>query len=412
MISCNKGDETLPNLTVTAPLNNLNFVYDDVILIQGTASDETKLKTLKAELFTTSMQSVGLSSEQQPTSNNFYFSFGLSLDDKYLPTGSYILKIVAIDRAGNEKSTFKNISYTELPLSLNDIYVIDAVGTSTYNLSKINGTTTSFVRNFSGSFKGAVANLFHQQLLFIGNNNGKLIAYEPSDNQIAWEVNPLQTLGDYFQHIYYHPDDRLTYVTSSDVLVKGYNKTGVTQAFVSPSGALVPTYVYRQGDYLFLERKQGISKEFSSYYTASNSLFQSMTLTGDVASVIQKNENELYLFTNAGSQSTMNIYTIANGTVWSPISMPSGKVNAAFMYSSNEIFIAHESGILRYSYSNNSLVTWVSGVDAKKLYFDKVNNRMVAVVGNQIRYYDLSGNLIGTVTHTSTIADALLFYNK
>ncbi len=410
--SCRKVDDELPTINVTQPLNNSSYTFDQYINIQGTATDETKLKTVKAELFTSTMESVGLTVEQEASNNSFDFSMGLLLDDRYLTTGQYILKISAIDRSGNEKSTFKNVNYTELPYALDAIYVVNEAGTSAFQLHKVHNTTTTYIRNFTGGFAGAVANLFHRQLILAGNGFGKLSAFDPLTEQISWEVSPLQTLGSYFKFLYYNAADKLTFVASDDVLVKGYNKTGSVQSLISPSGALVPYYIFIQDEYVFLARKQALSSEFSSYYQSTNTIFQSMSVTGDVVSVIKKNDDELYLFTNNGSNSAMQIYTIDNGAVWTPIAMPSGNVNAAVHYTSNEIFIAHETGILRYSYSNNSLVTWVSGVNATKLYYDAVNSRLVAVVGSQIRFYDLMGNPAGIVTHSVPIADVLMYYNK
>jgi hypothetical protein len=410
--SCRKVDDELPTINVTQPLNNSSYAFDQYINIQGTATDETKLKTVKAELFTSTMESVGLTVEQEASNNSFDFSMGLLLDDRYLTTGQYILKISAIDRSGNEKSTFKNVSYTELPYALESIYVINTAGTSAFQLHKVFNTTTTYIRNFTGGFAGAVANLFHRQLIFAGNGFGKLSAYDPLTDQISWEVSPLQTLGSYFKFVYYNAADKLAFVASEDVKVKGYNKTGAIQSLVSPSGTLVPYYIFIQDEYMFLARKQALTSEFSSYYQTTNTLFQNMSVTGDVVSVIKKNDDELYLFTNNGSNSAMQIYTIANGTVWSPIAMPAGNVNAAVHNTTNEIFIAHESGILRYSYANNSLVTWVPGVNASKLYYDAVNSRLVAVVGTQIRFYDLMGNSAGIITHSAPIADVLMYYNK
>lgn len=411
--SCRKVDEELPTINVTQPLNNSSYSFEQYINIQGTATDETKLKTIKAELFTSTMQSVGLTVEQQATSNSFDFSIGLLLDDRYLTTGQYILKISAIDRSGNEKSTFKNINYSELPYSLEAIYVFNTSGTSAYQLHKVNNTTTAYIRNFNGGFAGAAANLYHQQLIMAGNgSNGKLVAFDPLTEQISWEINPLQTLGNYFKHVVYNAADKLTFVATDDIKVKGYNKTGSVQSIISPTGSLIPYHIYIQNGYVFLGLKQALTSQFSSYYQSTNTLFQSMSITGEVASVIKKNDDELYVFVNNGSNSSMQIYTIANGTVWTPIAMPTGNVNAAVHHTTNEIFIAHTTGILRYSYNNNSLVTWVSGVNASKLYYDSANSRLVAVVGTQIRFYDLMGNPAGIVTHTSSIADILLYYNK
>ena len=74
--------------------------------------------------------------------------------------------------------------------------------------------------------------------------------------------------------------------------------------------------------------------------------------------------------------------------------------------------IAHETGLLRYTYSNNSLVNIIPGEQYSKLSYDALNGVVLASIGNQLRYYSPLGNPLGVVTHSGNIDDFYLFYNK
>jgi hypothetical protein len=413
VIGCAKKDIEEPTITVSQPLNNAAFSYNEFIELKGRASDETRLKTVKAELFTSAMATTGLSAELEATSNDFEFTLNILLDDRYLLSGQYILKVSAIDRAGNIKSIFRDVSYTELARSLTDIYVVSSSGGSFFQLNRVVGAGTTAVKSFQGNFKQGVANPFHQLIWLVSNgNSGKAEAFDPSFNESVYSEPVQQVMGDYYTHVNYNSADRMTYISSSDQRVQGKLKNGFSQVNISTTGTLTPYKSYVQGDYVFVERRQGAIREFSAFFKTTNTLYHTISLTANLASVLRKNQTELFLITSGNGNSQLLVYTISNGAVWSPISIPAGEVNDAVYIADEEIYMAHQSGIMRYTYANNSLVTLVGGINASQLRYDDINNRLVAVVGNQIQFYDLQGTPAGVVTHSVNIADILLFYNK
>jgi hypothetical protein len=413
IISCAKKDIEDPTITVNQPLNNASFAYNEYIVVKGRASDETKLKTVKAELFTSTMATTGLSNEVEATSNDFDFTISVLLNDRYLSSGQYILKVTATDRSGNTKSTFKDIVYTELVRSLDDIYVISKPGGSNFQLSKVVGSGTTSVKSFQGNYKQGAANPFHQLIWLASNgSSGKLEAFDPALNETVYSESVQQVMGDFFTHIGYSALDKMTYIVSSDQRVQGKIKNGFSQVNINTLGTLVPYKIFLQGDYVFVERRQGAQREFSAFFKTTNTLYHTISLPANLAAVLRKNQNELFLITTGNGASQLHVYTISNGAVWSPISIPAGDVNDAVYIVDEEIYLAHQSGIMRYTYANNSLVTLVGGVNASQLIYDSLNSRLVAVVGNQIHFYNLQGNPAGVVTHSVNIADILLFYNK
>jgi hypothetical protein len=413
VVGCAKKDREEPTIMVNQPSNNASFSYNEYVVVKGRATDETKLKTVKAEVLTSTMATTGLSKEVEATSNDFDFSLSVLLDDRYMASGQYILKISAIDRAGNMKTTFKDIVYTELPSALEDIYVVSTPGSSTFQLSKVLGAGTIQVKSFQGNFKRAAANPFHQLIWLASNgNSGKLEAFDPLLSESVFTENVQQVMGDFYTHLRYSTIDRMTYVSTSDQRVRGITKNGFAQVNINTQSTLIPHSSFVQGDYVFVERKQGAIRDIAAFFRTTNTFYHSASMTGDVVAVLRKNQEELFVITKSSGNSQLLVYTISNGAIWSPINIPQGEVNDGVFITDDEIYLAHQSGIMRYTYANNSLVTIVSGVNASKLVYDNLNNRLVAVEGNQLRFFDLQGTPAGVVTHSVNIADIVLFYNK
>ena len=59
--------------------------------------------------------------------------------------------------------------------------------------------------------------------------------------------------------------------------------------------------------------------------------------------------------------------------------MPSGIVYDAVSISENELIIAHQTGLLRYTYDNNSLVAIVPNISFKNVKYDQLNGLIVDV---------------------------------
>ena len=72
-----------------------------------------------------------------------------TLDDRHLPSGQYIIKLTAIDQANNTKSNYREITYYELPLALEDIFLVSHSNSFAYDLSKVDGSATQSVYTFS-----------------------------------------------------------------------------------------------------------------------------------------------------------------------------------------------------------------------------------------------------------------------
>ena len=96
---------------------------------------------------------------------------------------------------------------------------------------------------------------------------------------------------------------------------------------------------------------------------------------------------------------------------YEPHGIDPGQTYDACLVSSNEIFIAHDNGIFKYTYANNSMINTIAEL-SEQLEYDYLNDRIVIKGTNEIKFYDRLGNPGGAVTHSSLIDKFVLYYNK
>ena len=154
------------------------------------------------------------------------------------------------------------------------------------------------------------------------------------------------------------------------------------------------------------------NRDLVVYFKGTGVENQRLSINQDIVSLLPRAEGEVYLFSNENNQGYFYIYYINSNLKSELHSIPTGQIYDAVIISSDLLIIAHESGLLRYTYSNNSLVNVIPGEQFSKLSYDELNGVVLASKGDQLRYYSSLGNPLGVVTHSGNIDDFYLFYNK
>jgi hypothetical protein len=412
LIGCNKGDQEDPTVTMSQPLTASSYTHLDVISVAGIATDETKLKRVKVELLDSNFNGIGISEETKINGTNASFSFQLYLDDIHLLSGTMFVKVTVTDRGDNTASTWKQITYSEVPLILHDIYVVSSGQAIFYDLYKVNGAATQFAKTLSGSFEDMVCNSYEQQLVFSGGSTGDLIALETGFYSEIWQKAASSTLQPYYTNLQLDDKGQTVLVASEEPSVRSYNKTGGQGNSVILSGTNRPGEIFQMGTHTFVETTYPGGRDLSVHYSSTGALFHSKIWQNDIAKLIAKDDDEIYVFSNGGGACFMEIYNIDQNATYSLVNLPNGEVNDVCSVNGGELFIAHSTGILKYTFANNSLITIVSGVNPGVIKYDPVGNRILASVGTEIRTYDTFGTYIQAYNHSSQILDFGLFYNK
>jgi len=413
MASCKKkNDEQIPTVSISTPSAMTTFTYLDYIVIKGTASDETSLKSIKVELFDNDLIATGIFNSKTATSNNFTFSTSLYLEDIHLTSGAYYIKTTATDQSGNTASNWLQINYTEEALALQDIFLVSKSSTSNYSLSRVDGSSTSFVKSFNGDFKDAISNSWDQLLTFTGGTN-YLITYEPLIDEVKWEKSPVYTIKPFFNRLHQSLENHNVYVSTATPSIIRYDKSGNIKNTIHLSNSYYPSQLFHQEDLLFVEREfVNGNRSLAVYYEQSGALKHTKDWSSDIVKICRKSDDELYIMSTNGATSELLVYTVSANAVNQFLTIPSGAITDAVSISDNEVIFTHSNGVYRYTYNNNSLIPIVTGITPSSITYDRLNDRLLVATGTNLEFYSRFGSLLGTVTHSQSIEKVILYYNK
>ncbi len=411
LIQCRKKDDVSPTCEITEPDAMTVYAYNDVITVKGQITDETALKSYKIQLIGIDGSATEFSYEFEISGNLHNYNKSFIVDDRHMSSGQYIIKVTAIDKANNWKSKYKEITYHELPLALNDIYMVTKNSSFNYDLYKVSGAGSEFVYSFNGDFQDMLANSYWEQLMFSGGSTGNLISFDPVNFVANWEKSPQNTSHPYFNKMYQLSSDQSVYVAQGNNKAVSYDKNGSIQRTLS---MIPPNQAYNineESDYVIVEEQALGQSHLSVYYKSTGYLKHQFNLTGELVKMLPKDDNEMYLITKLGTQSYLYVYYVEDNYTYEPHAIDLGQTYDACSISDNEIFIAHDNGIYRYTYDNNSMVNTIS-YTANQLEYDFLNDRIIASQGSELAFFDRLGNPGGTITHSANIDKFVLYYNK
>ncbi len=412
ILSCKKKDTTLPNAIIDKPFAMTHYFYDDIVTVSGTVTDETGLKSVKIELIYPDSRPTGFSYELSVSGLSDDFTKSFSLDDKHLPSGNYYIKVAAIDLAGNRKSAFAEVTYTELPLALEDIFLVTKNGNTNYDLFRIDSTNNSqFVRNFQGNFQDMLANSYWGQLLFSGGSTGNLINYIPYIDDVNFEKSPQPTSMPFFGKLKQVQSDKRMYVSRGNNSVISYDKNGLVQNTVLFPSIYQPDDIEENGDFLLIEEKSPAQNNLNVYFRSTHSLKHQFQVQGDVVKILPRNNNEVFLIVGEGNSFHLYVYYVNDNYTYEPSTINSGVVYDACLVNENEIFICHSTGILKYTANNNSMVP-ISSYVGEQIEYDQLFDRIVLKNQNEITFFNRFGNQGTSYIHNDLIDKFVLFYNK
>ena len=409
LVSCQKRDELPPRVIVNSPLAMSNYSVLDYIEIEGSVTDDRSIEWVQIQLLNSSLNSVAEEIVINTNELEINFSETLHIDDVHLSSGKYYIKVSASDGT-NEVSKFIEINISEIPLELKGTYIITK-NNQQFDLYSVNGNSTVFEHNFNGSFQLGISNSYHQHLFLASNLTG--FGFDPTYSYNLWTLDSEPSNYPYFLRGVFSGEDQLNYISHGNGSIKGYNKYGNIGSSVITDFNETPEDLLVYDNKIYAEVfSSALNRDLVVYFKGTGLESQRLAINQDIISIQPKSEEEIYLFTNENEQGYFYMYFVNTNLKSELHSIPSGPIHDVILVSSDLIMIAHETGLLRYTFNNNSLVNVVPGEQFSKLNYDPLNGVLLASNGNQLKYYSLLGDPMGVVNHTGNIDDFYLFYNK
>ena len=417
-LGCKKDtDDTPPEVSITSPSFLSDYNALGMVLISGTATDEQALEYVELSIRDLDFRHVVPAVTLTPSSSEFTFSQGVSLDDIHLASGRYYA-VVTADDGENQTREFVEIEIFEVPQQTKAILSVTQSSGNVLDVHSIdaNDNSTLYYSFPNTNFGGSAVNSYHQQFSVIGSGDGDLQTIETEYVTSAWSVpEGLSGSFPYFTEIDFDREDRLTYVSiSNGNEVRGYDKNGSMDVQAFSVTGYMPETVIGHEEYLLIEENEvgGNTWQLTTRFRSSGAFHQSTFLPVDAIGMFSREENEVLIFGNASGQAEMHLYYVSGSSFWNVHGLPTGVLNDVTAIDQNTYLLAHQTGLYVYTYNNNSLVPLATGFNANHVAWDEVNNRIWVASGSTLYKYDSAGNQQGTVSQNSTVLDLHVLYNK
>ncbi|MBI2281565.1 MAG: hypothetical protein HYU68_12885 [Bacteroidetes bacterium] len=412
--SCKKEitDQQTPIISILKPLSNQNFTAFDTIPIQGIITDNNKITSIVISLRNSNNINALNIISISPNTTSYNLNEQFLLNDLYLPSGEYNLKISAFDGV-NQTDTYIPLTINEFPKSRNGFFIFSNSGSTTQITKLDNGLNSTPFTNIAGDFLNGGVNSLNQQVYSCGNAVGNLVALDANSSSQSWIENNNTSGFPYFMAISSHESE--VYVGFYNRNIKSYTKNGVSkfsaQAFVNSYSSL---FLVHENNLLITEQPEistGVTRLVTYYLTGF--VKDNILLNEDVNAMFSFSTNEVVLFTNVSGNGKLSIYNISSNSTWQPFALNAGQISSCTEVSTG-IYLIAQNGIVNLVNMNNfTNSTYLSGVNAQLVKYDVITNEVIVSNGNSLTVYDYATkNVKGNYTHSNTILAFDFWYNK
>jgi hypothetical protein len=414
VFSCKKEnvDNESPVISINSPISYQVFNAMSSIPVQGTVSDNNAIVSIFISLRDANNIRVGGVVTLNPTVSSVTIAEQLLLDDLYLKSGIYTLKISASDGV-NQTDKYIDVMINEFPKSRNGLFVFSNSGSTTQVVKLDNTLSSTNFSSVAGDFLSGNINSINQQLYSCGKSSGKLVAYNVASATIDWQVSNTASGLPYFTSITQHEQE--VYVGYYNRDIKSFTKSG-GQAFSAQA------FVNSYADELFVHNNSlliseqpeisgGITRLVTYYLTGF--VKDNILLNEDVKAMFSFSANEVVLFTNAAGTGKILVYNIASNSTWQPFALNSGAITSATAISNGVYLVTQNGEVNLVNLNTFTKSTYLSTVNAQLIKYDAVTNEVIVAEGNTLTSYDYSTKTIkGNYIHTDSILAFDFWYNK
>jgi len=414
-LSCKKDkDVTAPTITISSPSESQQYNALDTVKVTITVEDETALKQIDITLTDYNKIPVLATKTIVPQDKKVTLTILYPLNDINLLSGTYYIWVKASDGI-NDQNTYRSINISAVPQVLKYIYIFSFGNSTTVHLLRQTPSgNPQHLFDINGDFSSSAASSKSQLIYSCGKTFGNLHAYNIADNLESWTI-PVSSNPPFPYFDYIGCYNNILYVSFYDGYIRGYYNNGSpTITAITPSKAH-PMKLCAGSNYLYADHENysGTSRTFGVYYLTSGMLKQQITTDFQAVEIFEKDDDNVFIFANQSGQGIMELYSISGNGVWAPHTIPTGKINDVLQIDENNYIIAHQSGMYKYQYDNNSLTSYVLGINATSIKYNPTTSEIFASSGSEIMVYDYaSHSLINTISVADSIMDFQLLYNR
>lgn len=412
--SCKKEvNKQWPNIDIFSPSENKVHFVPEAVLINAEVSDNEHIEYVRLAITNENYVSVAPVLTLNPDENPVSINQSIMVDDPFLISGDYYLVITASDGV-NEKKEYRKIRLYEVERKFMGVVFSDDANNNQVDVYLVDTLyNKQLLATRSDDFGGSAISSRNQSYYLVGDVLGDMQSVALSSSGASWAVPSQPTPpAPYYTGVTAY--DGRVYFSSFDKKIQGTGKQG-NGILTIETGSYTPYAVHRQGDVIYSEQRQLQSgqQRLVQYYEGTGGYKKEISLDIEVVDFCERANDNVLLFGNQNNQGALRDYNPGDNSLWTPHTIPAGKILCATRVDENDFMIGHETGVLWYRYNSNSLVTFKAGVQAAGIQYNDVDNILIISSGSELKYYSFpSGNLIQTITHSSEIKGMEIFFNK
>ena len=310
---------------------------------------------------------------------------------------------------------YRRVYLKQLPLRRRAIYIIQKAS-GQYRVDKIDSLNTiQSAYYFNGDYIGSAMDSRHQVLTTCGLISGKLLATDLKDYSTRWYLNTLGQGYPTFRNILFSKG--LVFVSFMDGKMKGFDEQGSIMFSSSANqGVYFPIKLGFNTLYLLSEQQSivGAAKKLVLYKYPTGKPQQEFPISGDVVSILPKNDNAFFVFSNEQNEGKIKLYDcLGNGFTFSYSASLAGKITHVAAIDGNEFIVAASDGIYSFTYNPLNFVKRISVSNVSALAFDSASNQFFVCTEKRIDAYDgFSFNPLNSLAVGDSIVDIQLLYNR
>jgi hypothetical protein len=415
LVSCQKeGDALIPVISVQSPSEWSVFAVGDTIPLQASISDNKQLISVRITLIDSEKRPVLPSIDIASTTNPYSLNTGYPISDSLIESGIYEIQFQASDGL-NISNSFVKVQVNALPRKFLYPVLITRPSSNQVLVSSLD-TAGNLEEIYSrqGDYIGSAANSRNGLLYISGASKSALTAYNLREKKIEWSIPGHQIPEQHwFEGIVYQAP--LLYVSYYEGYIKAFDKDGVTSFTSEKTGLYHPIVTCSFGEWIAasLREKETDRNALAIYYAPGGTLRQLFSPTPAIVALFKADNQHLLSFGNSDGNSYIHVFDKLNSTFTQLKQNPGDSIFCVSAMDANNYLLSGKDKVYWYSYNQNSLVVFASGLTRSRIACESTGMQVYAASDKFISIYSYpEGILLRKIPSYYPIADIQLLYNK
>ena len=416
LAGCRKDDDTTgPSVTILAPGAGAQLQIPGEVTVRAAVSDDRQVTTVRFTVLDPQGIPVVGSASVAVDAASADVERTLALNDEALRSGAYTIMVTAHD-GSNESRAYRALTVVEAPLRLRAVYAVSAVGGQTAVLRIDSTGAAAPFATLDQDVRHAVLSTRSRALVIAGDVSGPVTALDAELGTVRWQLPNTNAFGStFFTGLDRIDDDRLLIGRSDGELraVAAFSGSGFFTAL-----ALDGRYPRRQaalGGRLLSEQPlvAGNGRRLVLYTAYTGELLAERPLDLVLAGFAALDDDRVLLCGERGGDGVVRELHVDLGGGWEPQALSGQAIRGVASAPGQVHYLATSTGLLRYSYSTNTVQSLIAGPALEVIGRDAVSGAVYIATAGQVQRVDPgSGAILQSWPLSGTAVALLPCYNR